>query len=299
MKVLVKILVLMFFSFSALAQTTLTLQPDASAGKDAGVSSLGPTSNNGLSDQINAIAWTSGGPFTVRTLIDFDLSSLPADAVITSADLTLYFNPDASSIYQNQGANALWIERINSSWDETAVTWNTQPTVTTTNRVSIPASTSVTQNYTMGITQLIKDIIANPASSYGLRMSLQTETAYASVMMSSSDHSNAALHPKLDICYTSATTTGIIQTQNATSSKVYPNPFVTSATIELSTYTGSDNAVIYIYDITGTEVQNKTVTLSGNNSFTLERGNLKEGLYFYTVKSGSQVISTGKLNVLN
>jgi len=278
----------------------ISLQPGASIGKDVNITSAAPTLNYGTNDQITALAWTnSSTAVSARTLIDFDLSSLPADAVVTSAELTLYFNPNAPSLYQNQGSNALWIQRVTSTWDEAKVTWNTMPTVTTTNRVSVPASTSATQNYTFSITQLIEDIRANPSSSFGLMMSLQTETAYKSVMMSSSDHSNAALHPKLDICYTRVITTGIIKSQKTISSNVYPNPFTHSTTIEFNEQMSLDNAVISIYDLTGTEVQSNVITLSGNNSFNLQRGNLKEGLYFYTVKSGSQVITTGKLNVMN
>ncbi len=282
-----------------LSSNCISFKPGAE-GKDSGIPSYYPTTNYGTTNQLNAMAWTiAGDPSNARTLIDFDLTSLPSDVVITSAKLNLYFNPDASSIYQNSGKNAMWIEGITSSWNESTVTWNTQPTVTTVNRVSVPASISATQNYEINITQLLKDKIANPSTNYGWMMSLQDEDPYASVMLASSDHSNAALHPKLEVCYTATVTTGIINAHKMVSSNVYPNPFTTSATIELNDPVSSQDAVISIYDLTGTEVQTKSIILSGSNSFNLEKGNLKEGLYFYTIKSGSQVVSTGKFNVSN
>src|SRR4030095_8443254 len=77
------------------AQTTLILQPD-SAGKDAIVDSYYPTSNNSSSPEFNSAAWThSGLPETERSLIDFDYSSVPSGAIIQSAFLTLYNNPNS------------------------------------------------------------------------------------------------------------------------------------------------------------------------------------------------------------
>ena len=280
----------------------ISLQPNAAAGKDADVVSNAPTVNYGTSNQVNPRAWTASNVSnTLRSFIEFDFSTLPADAVITTSKLNLYFNTTASTLYQNSGTNPLWIQRVTSPWDEATVTWNNQPMVTTKNRVSVLESTTTNQDYTnLDVTALVKDILANPSSSHGFMLSLQTETVYKSVMMSSSDHANAALHPKLEVCYTSSIATGIIpQSNNQITSNVYPNPFATTTTIELTDNAGLGDVVISIYDLTGTQVQNKTITLSSNNSFNLDRGNLKEGFYLYVIKSGSQVVSTGKLNVLN
>ena len=42
--------------------------------------------------EIGAAAWTSGGPVFMRAALKFDLTSIPADATITSAKLTLFSN---------------------------------------------------------------------------------------------------------------------------------------------------------------------------------------------------------------
>ena len=88
---------LLFFAlslhFSITAQTTITLQPDATAGKDVfihGLSSLVNTNYDG-NPQLAANAWTFGGvPGVVRSLFEFDLSTIPNGAVIESAFLSLY-----------------------------------------------------------------------------------------------------------------------------------------------------------------------------------------------------------------
>src|SRR6187549_2651072 len=83
---------------SGQAQTTLTLQPNASTGKDAELFSCIPcgysTRNFGSIAENCAIAWTkNGADHKIRSLIQFDLSSIPAGSTIMSATLSLFWAP--------------------------------------------------------------------------------------------------------------------------------------------------------------------------------------------------------------
>ena len=83
---------------TSFAQTTIVLQPGPADGKDAEIFSCvscGYAGNNyGTKRDLNAIAWTkNGNNSNVRSLIQFDLSGIPANAFINSATLSLYFNP--------------------------------------------------------------------------------------------------------------------------------------------------------------------------------------------------------------
>jgi hypothetical protein len=181
---------------------TLTFQPNATEGKDAVFCLLVPDNNYGNVDDINLYAWTQSGNLNVkRTTIEFNLSSIPAGAVIDSAFLSLYYN--TTSIYSSYtGPAAFWIRRITSPWDEATVTWTTQPTFTSTNQVSVPQGASPTQDYpNINVTQLVKDMIAN-ADSHGFMIMFQDETPYKIILFASSDHANSALHPKLVVHYT-------------------------------------------------------------------------------------------------
>ncbi|MEO8148191.1 MAG: DNRLRE domain-containing protein [Bacteroidia bacterium] len=188
---------------------TITLQPNAATGKDAMITGYLPSGNAnfGTDPEFKAGAWTIGGvPFSERSLIDFDLSQLPAGAAITNAQLSLYYNPASNSYgHSHYGANAAYIKRITAAWSENTVTWNNQPPTATTHQLLLPQSISPTQDYTnMNVTDLLNDVYHNPATGYGLLLQLQQETIYKGLLFSSSDHPDSTKHPKLVITFVAA-----------------------------------------------------------------------------------------------
>jgi len=189
---------------------TITLQPGAE-GKDAVVNTFNPTTNYGNTVFEAIEAWTQGGSNRIqRSLIDFDYSTIPAGATITSAKLTLYadttYNYSAGSVppghSQLSGSNAWNLARVTSAWDEQTVTWNTMPSIDAKSYLSLPASTSASESYSIDVTTFVKDEIANPTIYYGFLLYLVTEIPYRAVYFYSSDGSYAALHPVLAIEYT-------------------------------------------------------------------------------------------------
>ena len=74
-------------------------------------------------------------------------------------------------------------------WDESTITWNTQPSSTFENQVFISKSTSPTQDYTnMNVTNLVQDMIDDKASSYGFLLKFQIEEPYKILLFASSDN---------------------------------------------------------------------------------------------------------------
>jgi hypothetical protein len=193
------------YTSPAVCENSVIIRPDAFTGKDALIDSKSNQVNNnfGADDNFASWSWTIGGNLTnVRSLIDFDLSSIPSNAIVNSAKLSLYCNTTSYVTQLNSGTNASYLSRITSPWDENTVTWNTQPTITTTNQVLLSTSSSASQNYlNIDIKNLIDDIRANPTSSYGLMLQLATETIYRSLILASSDHADSTKRPKLEICY--------------------------------------------------------------------------------------------------
>jgi len=186
---------------------TKTLQPDATTGKDACINSYYPSTNFGSNEDFDATAWTSGGVFYIaRGLLQFDLSSIPTGATVSSATLSLYNDPTAVQTGGQHstlsGSNTAYISKVNAAWDQSTVTWSNQPTTSTANQATIPMSTSNNEDYTnLDVTALVADMVKNPSSNYGMMISLVTEVQYRSLVFASSNHSNAAKRPKLVVNY--------------------------------------------------------------------------------------------------
>lgn len=187
------------------AQTaTLTLQPDAAAGKDARIWSIDPTANDGTDPEFIAAHWTfSGTPGTYRSLLEFDLSSIPVAATVVDAKLSLYYNATSGSAGQS-GANEAVLQRVIQPWDESTVTWSNQPSTTATNQVVLSESTSPNQNYTnTDVTALVQDMVNDPANSHGFMLKLQAEVGLASMKFCSSDCTTDEDRPSLVVTYIS------------------------------------------------------------------------------------------------
>lgn len=185
---------------------TVVMQPNALEGKDATAWLLYPNSNFGDDQQANILAWTNQGAAThMRYYVDFNFDTIPASSTIQTALLYLYNYPTAptcnGSHLQLSGSNEMAIRRVTSNWSEYTLSWNNQPTVTDSNMVVTPPSTSTHQNYVIDVTSLVQDIVDNPSSSYGFGMKLITETIYRSLIFASSDNTNSLLHPKIEITY--------------------------------------------------------------------------------------------------
>lgn len=212
------ILMLLFLNiFSTLIQASdkFTLQPGATCGKDALIADCVPcgyyNTNYGTSEEFNSLAWTnSGSTSNHRSLIQFDLKSIPPGSLVTSAYITLFYNPissNAGGFHSNlTGPNASYFERILDQWDEDSVTWANQPATDTLNRVIVPMSVSDTENFIVDVTSLIQMMVDDPASNFGMMLRLQDESYYRCLLFASSDHPNDALHPKLEVNFSPATT---------------------------------------------------------------------------------------------
>jgi len=237
------VITLIFFlccPWNTSAQTTVTLYPDIDAAIVNALAYPEKADNNYGAYTVNrAWAWSwSSQNYYWRTLMKFDLSSIPVWANVTSAQLTMYgtnHNPLTNS-------NACYLERVTSDWSEMGVTWNTQPTVTSTGKISLAQSTSSTQNYTIDVTSFVNGWIGGDYSNYGLRMKLQVENKYASMEFASSDHTDSNKHPKLVITYTMTT-----DADKNYVKKYNPNIEESSvANVEVSNKTGSRKSKSYV-----------------------------------------------------
>ncbi|MGZ3862791.1 MAG: DNRLRE domain-containing protein [Bacteroidia bacterium] len=273
-----KLILLFLLVTRASAQTTYTVQPDATAGVDALVHSLtaNQNTNYGTLVKFSAMRWTSGGvPFSTRMYLQFDLSSIPSTAKICSATLTMYTQSENYQSGSNR-TNAAYLKRNTTSWSEGSITWNNQPSsFSESDKISTPSFTTTTvgSSFTVDVSTHIQTMVSDPSNNFGWVGMLQDETnTYTSLGMSTSDYSVSVNRPMLSVTYFDAS----VSTSNAwrcTGSSANLTTTVTPA----GTYTYSwspastlnvSNTASVVATPTATTNYSVTITTSGGCSLT-------------------------------
>jgi hypothetical protein len=190
----------------------LKLKPDARQGMDAVIWTERPNTPNPTAKDFQAMGWTwyalgydSG---IRRSLVSFDLSSIPQGAKIVNATLSLYYNPTSAEIPSTKGhsirsgSNRTVLSRIITPWTEDAVTWNTQPAISKDNQIMVKPSDNPEEDYVIDVKDLVEDMVAYPSESFGFFFNLEDEGHYRAMIFASSDHADSDLHPEIEIEYT-------------------------------------------------------------------------------------------------
>ena len=102
---------------------TLTIQPDAAAGKDTFLHSASATTNFSTNANLAIGEESPTVAEAYRSLITFDLSGIPAGAVLTAATLSLWEHTAVAAA----GAPASWaveLRKVLVNWVEAEATWN-------------------------------------------------------------------------------------------------------------------------------------------------------------------------------
>lgn len=286
MKALLTSVCYILFGVTAMqAQTTLTVNTSNSNAQDAEIASGNSANlNYGNEPRHYVYTWTqSGKQVKIRTLLQIDLSNLPANAVITNAELELYLDPSGSPA--TTGDNTFWIERITTAWDENTVTWNNQPATDTAKRAQMQTYNSGETVFTADVTSLITTI-KNSGNNYGFMMKLKTESSLRNICFGSTENSNTLLRPKLTIIYTQNTSVQHANAENMV--VVYPNPSQNHITISIPE---NQNTLVSIYDNTGRLV----LSVDNYEGNSIDVSALSTGIYYATLTS-DDVVRTVKFS---
>jgi hypothetical protein len=192
---------------------TLILQPGPENGKDAMISNLEPYKNFGDYKYFEA-TFLSEPVLTVmrsnRSLISFNLDSLPKSAVIKKVTLQLSYDLpipfDSTYITSiDPSTGTLWyggvLQQIVEPWEENSVTWNTQPKTIETNQVYIAPFIKNANFIEVDVTQLFVTAAASALPNYGFLFRLWPVDNFPGFRFASSDYSEPGMRPKLTISY--------------------------------------------------------------------------------------------------
>lgn len=186
---------------------TLTLQPDATDGIDTEIYSALATTNYGTQTEL----WVGYYGGTLRSFIKFDLSTLPAGAVISSSILSLV---NQHNVAGGGTDHILAVYRQKRAWVEIQATWNIWSTgnnwstaggfhaddceQTDIGNTSVAAEFGIGSTLNINLTPTSKAAL-DLGNGWTLKHTVETDTAHK---WAPSDHTTAAYRPKLVVVYT-------------------------------------------------------------------------------------------------
>ena len=160
---------------------------------------------SGPCPDLSACTWTKGGVrVDVRSIVQFDLGSIPSNATIVSAKLTLYSTPDpleGNLVDANSGAdNSMYISKVASAWDPVTANWTNQPLFSISNEVLVPhTDLPFFDLVDIDVKDLVSSMVSGP--NYGFMIRLQHEDMYTCRQFCSSFNADVTRQPKLDVVY--------------------------------------------------------------------------------------------------
>src|SRR5690554_3402924 len=172
--------------------TTVTIQPSASAGKDAMVIDVNPSVNYG---GLNFMRVMNSVDYLNRGYIEIDVTSIPLNAIIIEAKLKLFG-------YAVWSPTTMEVSRVIEPWQENAITWANVPNVT---NVDIKTQTFGSSNnvfHEIDVRSHVQEFVNYPHLNFGWRLRPQNETSNGNGSVYwTSDYSSSAKRPKLEISY--------------------------------------------------------------------------------------------------
>jgi hypothetical protein len=172
--------------------TSTPISTTLSATADSYVGSDHATQNNGTATTLSI----DGNSTKIkRAFVAFSVASIPAGSTINSATLTLCETSTTTG-------RTHVLRLATSTWTETGITWNNQPTVSGTQSASI-ATTSSLSCFNFTVTADVQSWV-NGTANNGWRLNDSDETlaAGSAVNYASRENGTAANRPKLAITYT-------------------------------------------------------------------------------------------------
>ncbi|XOV67607.1 MAG: DNRLRE domain-containing protein [Fluviicola sp.] len=195
------LLTVMCFCMPFLAFNQLLDSTELTATQDTYVDSRYPTTSYGTIDTMKSGTNVVSGKFGSniyyqRIFVEYDLSSIPSNAIIYSADILL---TRANGIT----ANFDWKTKlVRDSWNEN-ITLNTQPTISNTagDVSTVAATTDAVQ--TIDVTDMVQRMVYGiiPNNGWSIQVDDENYSGYSGTWFYTEDYSSQDDRPKLKVKY--------------------------------------------------------------------------------------------------
>jgi hypothetical protein len=182
------------------AEPVKIIQPGPAEGKDTWVCSNYKNDNN--ADYPSLLIGRQTGSYSkgaIRSLLQFNLSSIPDNAIITAAELQLYQRYTRGSL----DSFTIGAHRITSSWQLNTVTWNTNTSFNSSPVDTIEVSPNAGIWISWNIKNLLQKWVNKTINNYGVLLKKTGEGSGGTyiVCWAADTTGNPNLRPKLEISY--------------------------------------------------------------------------------------------------
>ena len=127
-------------------------------------------------------------------LIRFDLSSMPPQTDVQSAQLSLILTDDDGELFPIIDAYA-----VTQPWQEMTVTWQTQPTLANESVSAATVEKTPSRAFSWDVTPLVAEWLAHPQTNYGLALRVRGQDLEALRVFGSRESDDI---PRLTLAYT-------------------------------------------------------------------------------------------------
>jgi hypothetical protein len=198
-------LVLALSAFYATASAQLT-KTRIVPSKDSAVSQHEPNSKWGSSSTLftrHHYSSSNNKNWEVHSYLDFALPSIPRDAKVVQAILTIHYSHDVKGSRKSAGHVIQAHEAQRKQWIEASITWNNRPGY----KPRILDSTAIPNNSApmfWDVSKLVQERVAASHSSVGIVIRDSTNSPGINLPFAqfhAREYSNAKLRPHLDISY--------------------------------------------------------------------------------------------------
>lgn len=275
---------------------------------DTYIDQFQPAGSYGNLDRLDLRYYDSGTGLVehMQILMRFDLSSIPTNATVTSAKLTVY-NTRATS---NSASDVVVLEKVTSAWND-AHTWSMgvpagAPSGVTTPSVAGYTLTPATPEVWVvtGMGSLAQDWITNPGNNLGMKLSCASNLNFR---LASSEYGLMQYRPELEVVYTTPggggdTTPPTLSITSPSSGPAASSPLVVTGTASdaggVTQVTWSNALTGQSGTATGTTSWTASIPLApGTNDITISvtdsSGNTTTTLLSMTFAGGPSAASSG------